>query len=123
MPAYHRLVSALRPGVAVPFVVRRGEQTLTLSVQPIEREANEAREVELTSWGLTVRNLTRMSALYSKRPDTRGVLVDSLRPGGPAAEAKPALLEGDILLFVGGRPVADAAALRQGLCLRLVKRW
>ena len=113
MPAYHRLVSSLRPGVPVPFEVLRGEKALTLMVTPVEREANEAREVELTSWGLTVRNLTRMSALYSKRPDTRGVLVDSLRPGGPAAEAKPALLEGDILLFVGGRPVADAAALRQ----------
>jgi serine protease Do len=113
MPAYHRLVSSLRPGVAVPFVVRRGEQTLTLSVQPIEREANEAREVELTSWGLTVRNLTRMSALYAKRADTHGVLVDSLRAGGPAAEAKPALMEGDIILTVAGQAVANAAALRQ----------
>jgi serine protease Do len=54
-----------------------------------------------------------MSALYTKRPNTQGVMVDSLRPGGPAAEAKPALMEGDILLTVAGRPVADAAALRQ----------
>jgi serine protease Do len=113
MPAYHRIVSGLRPGVAVPFVVRRGGQVLTLNVQPIEREANEARELELTSWGLTVRNLTRMSALYAKRPDTQGVLVDSLRPGGPAAEAKPGLMDGDIILSVGGQPVANAAALRQ----------
>jgi len=113
MPAYHRLVSALRPGVAVPFVVRRGDQGLTLTVTPLEREANEARELELTAWGLTVRNLTRMSALYTKRPDTQGVMVDSLRPGGPSAEAKPALMDGDIILTVGGRTVANAAALRQ----------
>lgn len=113
MPAFHRQVAALRPGVAVPFVVRRGDQTLTLSVQPVEREANEARELELTSWGLTVRNLTRVAALLAKRPDAKGVLVDSLRPGGPSAEAKPGLMEGDILLAVAGRPVADAAALRQ----------
>jgi serine protease Do len=113
MPAFHRLVSALRPGVEVPFVVRRGGQTLTVPVKPIEREANEAREIELTSWGLTVRSLTRMGALHAKRPDTKGVLVDSLRNGGPAAEAKPGLMEGDILLSVAGRPVADAPALRQ----------
>jgi serine protease Do len=113
MPAYHRLVSALRPGVPVPFVVRRGGQTLTLQVTPVEREANEARELELTSWGLTVRSLTRMSALLAKRPDVKGVLVDSLRPGGPAAEAKPGLMEGDIILEVAGRTVADAAALRR----------
>lgn len=113
MPAFHRLISSLRPGVEVPFVVRRGDQTLTLPVKPVEREANEAREAELTSWGLTVRSLTRMSALHAKRPDVKGVLVDSLRNGGPAAEAKPGLMEGDILLSVAGRPVADAAALRQ----------
>ena len=113
MPAYHRLVSALRPGVAVPFVVRRGDQGITLTVTPLAREANEARELELTAWGLTVRNLTRMSALYTKRPDTQGVMVDSLRPGGPSAEAKPALMDGDIILTVAGRPVATAAALRQ----------
>ncbi len=113
MPAYHRLVSALRPGVAVPFAVLRAGQPLTLQVTPIEREANEARELELTSWGLTVRSLTRMSALLAKRPDVKGVLVDSLRPGGPAAEAKPGLMEGDIILAIGGRPVADAASLRQ----------
>jgi serine protease Do len=99
--------------VAVPFVVRRGDQGLTLTVTPLAREANEARELELTAWGLTVRNLTRMSALYTKRPDTQGVMVDSLRPGGPSAEAKPALMDGDIILTVAGRPVANAAALRQ----------
>lgn len=113
MPAFHRQVAALRPGVEVPFVVRRGDQTLTLQVKPVEREANEAREVELTSWGLTVRNLTRVAALLAKRPDSKGVLVDSLRPGGPAAEAKPGLMEGDIIQAVAGRPVADSMALRQ----------
>ena len=102
MPAFYRLVAGLRPGVDVPFTVRRGDQVLTLNLQPLIREANEARERELTAWGLTVRNLTRMSALYTKRPNTQGVLVDSLRPGGPAAEAKPALMEGDIILTVAG---------------------
>jgi serine protease Do len=54
-----------------------------------------------------------MSALFAKRPDTQGVMVDSLRPGGPAAEAKPGLMDGDIILNIGGKPVANAAALRQ----------
>ena len=112
MPAYYRQVAALRPGVAVPLVVRRGEQTLTLTITPVEREANEAREREILSWGLTVRDLTRMSALRAKRADTAGVLVDSLRPGGPAAEAKPNLLDGDIILALGGRPIKNVEDLR-----------
>ena len=83
-----------------------------VNLTPIERTANLAREVELTSWGLTVRNLTRITALRAKRPNTDGVIVDSLRAGGPAAEAKPTLMENDILLSLGGRPIKDVDALR-----------
>ncbi len=112
MPTYHGQVAALRPGREVPVEFVRDGATRTVAVTPDERPANIAREAELASWGLTARDQTRLSALRAKRPNRDGVVVDSLRPGGPAAEAKPPLLEGDLLLSVGGRPVRDVAALR-----------
>jgi serine protease Do len=112
MPLYHRQIAALTPGRPVKVEFLRDGQAVTATLTPAERPANIAREAELASWGLTVRDQTRLSALRAKRPDQDGVIVDSLRPGGPAAEAKPALLEGDLILAVGGRPVKDVAALR-----------
>ncbi len=112
MPTYHRLVADLRAGREIKVDFTREGTALTATLVPAERPANIAREAELASWGLTVRDQTRLSALRAKRPDQDGVVVDSLRPGGPAAEAKPALLEGDLILSVAGRPVKDIATLR-----------
>jgi len=112
MPAYYGLVASLKPSVPVEVVYTRDGVEHKVNLTPIERTANLAREVELTSWGLTVRNLTRITALRAKRPNTDGVIVDSLRAGGPAAEAKPSLMENDILLSLGGRPIKDVDTLR-----------
>jgi len=112
MPTYHRQVAALRPGQPIALAFLRDGVARTATITPDERPANVAREVELASWGATVRDQTRLSALRARRPNQEGVVVDSVRPGGPAAEAKPALLEGDLLLALGGRPVKDVAALR-----------
>jgi serine protease Do len=112
MPTYHGQVAALRPGREVPLEFVRDGAVRTVVATAAERPANIAREAELASWGVTVRDQTRLSALRAKRPNQDGVVVDSLRPGGPAAEAKPALLEGDLLVALGGRPVKDVAALR-----------
>lgn len=112
MPLYHRQVAALTPGRAVKVDFLRAGQPGSATLQPAERPANVAREAELAAWGMTARDQTRLSALRAMRPDQAGVIVDSLRPGGPAAEAKPALLEGDLIVAVGGRPVKDVAALR-----------
>jgi len=112
MPTYHGQVAALRPGREVPLEFIRDGAVRTVVATAAERPANFAREAELASWGATVRDQTRLSALRAKRPNQDGVVVDSLRPGGPAAEAKPALLEGDLIVALGGRPVKDVAALR-----------
>jgi serine protease Do len=40
-----------------------------------------------------------------KRPNRDGVLVTSVRPGGPAGEAKPPLVRNDVLVAINGVPV------------------
>jgi serine protease Do len=84
----------------------------------IEREPNQAREGELENWGLTICNFTRMSALEAERPNRKGVLVDSVRAGGPCAESKPALRAEDIITRVGDREISSVEDLR-----RFTKEW
>ena len=61
--------------------------------------------------GLTGRRITRVEAIELQRPDTRGVLVGSLRPGGPADKAVPAMRRDDVILSVAGKPVDSPEAL------------
>jgi serine protease Do len=48
-----------------------------------------------------------------KRTNRLGVLVTSVRPGGPAGEAKPSLERGDVLVQINGAPVKSVEDLVQ----------
>ena len=52
-----------------------------------------------------------MAAKELLRADNEAVVVQSLRPGGAAAAAKPSIKDGDLILAVDGKPTPDLAAL------------
>ena len=54
-----------------------------------------------------------MMALERHREGTAGVLIDSVREGGSAANAKLPLQGDDIITKVNGHKVEDIAALRR----------
>jgi serine protease Do len=81
------------------------------SLVTVARERNQAKEVEISEWGLTVRDFTQVSALENHRPNRLGVQIDSVRSGGPGEAAKPALKPGDILLQVKGHKITNAQDL------------
>ncbi len=111
LPEFMRLVTTLPIGKEVPALALRDGQELTLRLRPTERSELRGRERELKPWGMTVRDLSFLTAKEMKRPSQNGVLVTSVRPGGPAGEAKPALDARDVLVEVNGVPVTNAAAL------------
>ncbi len=74
-------------------------------------EKDKGSERELRRWGLTVEEVTPLTALERSLPDQAGALVTGIRPGGSAALAKPALVEDDLIRALDGTPVADLAAL------------
>lgn len=113
IPEFRRQEAALTPGKPVRAVVRREGRELTLEVTPAVREPYEPREKEFTAWGLTGRNLSYLKAREMKRDTTDGVLVTSIRTGGPAAEARPALQADDIIVAVGDTPTPNIETLRQ----------
>jgi len=113
MPDFGLVETSLPIGSPCEVRLRRGDKELVLRLTPAEREPRLAREAELAAWGATFRELTAFSARKLRRPDASGVLVDSLRPGGPAELAKPPLQAGDLIVLADGRAVRGMADLRE----------
>ncbi len=105
LPDFMRLVSGLSIGTEVSVVILRNGKELTLRLTPTERGEIYPKQQEVKPWGLTVRNLSFLMAREMKRDNLEGVLVTSVRPGGPAGESKPAIEARDVLVEVNGAPV------------------
>ncbi len=113
LPVFNQLILNTPVGAKVPIVVWRDGHEQTLELTTIDRGAARSREEELKPWGITAQDLTRIMSLELQRDSTAGVRVHSLRPGGPAAEAKPPLQPGDVIVAVQGTPIKDLAQLRE----------
>lgn len=111
LPDFMLRTTALPIGREVKAVVERDGKKVTLRPIPIERGEVYPREQELKAWGLTVRNFSRLLAKEMKRPAQDGVLVTSVRPGGPAGSAKPSLQPDDAIVEVNHQPVKNTADL------------
>jgi serine protease Do len=118
MPDFMRLVSSLPIGKPVTLTALRAGKEMTFQLEPIERGEVNPPEQELKQWGLTARNLSFLTAREMKRTNELGVLVTSVRPGGPTGESKPALEPKDVITGVNGAPiehVEDLVALTRKL--------
>jgi len=113
MPDFMSAITSLRIGSEVPVVVRREGRDLPLNIVPVERGEVLPRQRELKPWGITARNISFLMAREMKRSSQSGALVTSLRPGGPAGEAKPSLRPGDVICEVNGETVENVAALAE----------
>ena len=108
LPPIHQLLSSFPPQKSFLIKGSRGKDEKTWAVTPIPREPAYHPELELKSWGITVRNLSLPSSLEARRSDQKGALVHTVAPGGPSFNAKPKLLEGDIITEVQGIPISSA---------------
>ncbi len=111
LPDFMRAITSLPIGKPCEAVVERDGKELKLQIAAMERGEVSPPQRELKQWGLTVRNISALLARELKRPSQEGVLVGTVRAGGPAGEAKPALDDRDVILEVGGAPVQDVAGL------------
>jgi serine protease Do len=105
LPLFMGLVSDLPIGKEVTMTVLRDGKETPLRLTPTEREELRPRQQELKQWGLTARNISGLMARELKRPSSDGVLVTSVRPGGPAGAAKPDLEPRDVIVQVNDQPI------------------
>ena len=111
LPLFNLLVTSISIGKEVDAVVLRAGQEVALKVRTAEREPALFQQTEFKQWGLTAKNISLMAAKEMKLTNLNGVLVKTLRPGGPGGEAKPSLQPGDIIKTVAGKPVNNLTDL------------
>ena len=111
IPVFNRILLESAIGSEIVMEGSRDGVAMTWKATTMEREPAEPREKELLSWGVTARDLTKLAARELHRADNRAAIVQSLRPGGAAAYAKPAINPGDLILAVAGQPITNLADL------------
>jgi serine protease Do len=112
LPEVMAVLAGLPIGKEVEAVIRREGKDFTVHLVPLEREEIFPKQQELKQWGLTVRDFSTLLAREMKRPSLEGVMVTSVRPGGPAGSAKPAIEARDVLVEVNNQPVRNVQALK-----------
>jgi serine protease Do len=120
LPILNQLIVDLAIGKPVDLVYLRDGKEHRTTITPLQREPAQPRATELKAWGITVRNLTKLASLELKRDDANGVLVTTVRPGGPSGTARPGLQSLDVITAVDGKPIRNVADL-SALTGRLLK--
>jgi S1-C subfamily serine protease len=112
VPAVQRRIAELPVDSKVRLqVVRDGTpREIVLVAEAQERERGE--EAGFVPLGVSVSELTAAMGRRRNLDARSGLLVTGIRPGGPAAIARPELRSGDVLLRVGGRDVDTLADLQ-----------
>lgn len=111
LPLLNALIASLPIGKPLEAKVFRDGKEMTLTVTPEPYKEVEPEQHEIKEWGITARNVSFVNAREMKRDTTDGVLVTSVRPGGPTGTAKPEVNRQDVIVTVNGQPVKDVAAL------------
>lgn len=121
IPRFNQFAASLPAGHETEAVILRDGQEVHLKLTPVLREEAVPREKELKEWGITASNISFIAARERKRSSQEGVLVTSVRPGGPCGDAKPEIQDLDILTNVGGKKInsleeliTETSRLREG---------
>jgi serine protease Do len=111
IPLLNQMVANLPVGREIEVVVERDGQDKTLKLVTAEREQYQRQQFELKQWGITARDISALAARELKLKSRDGVIVTSIRPGGPCDDAKPPVLSGDVLTEINGAPVRNVAEM------------
>jgi serine protease Do len=112
IPLLNQMVSELPVGKEIEVVVERDGKEKTLKLTTAEREQTERKTFELKQWGITVRDISALAAREMKLKSRDGVIVTSVRPGGPCDNAKPPIDGSDVLVEINGAPVRSVAEMQ-----------
>jgi serine protease Do len=103
-----KMVSTLPIGSDVELLVLREGKEMTVKATVEKLESRVGEEKEFKTWGMSVRDVTRLYMIDQRLDDDHGVVVTSVSRGLPGDKAK--LQEGDVIRAVDGADVADLDA-------------
>jgi len=111
LPGVYELIASTPIGTEVPLRVLRREEQIALTLTTVATGKLSGEEFEANDWGFTVRGITDQMVFQLELEDTRGVVVEGVRTGGPAARGK--LRRGQVIVMLDDQPVADLASFQE----------
>lgn len=113
IPLLNQMVASLPVGQEIEAVIVRDSKEKSVKLRTAQREQTERKTFELKQWGVTVRDISALAAREMKLKSRDGVIVTSVRPGGPGNDAKPPVEATDVLVEINGAPVRNVAEMQQ----------
>ncbi len=115
MPEFNRLTSELPLDRDIRVLLLREGRKRTTFIRPVKRERAYCEIREIKRLGITARDISPYEAIELRRDSQEGVVITSVRAGGPAGEAKPPLQEKDVIMEVEGKKIKNIEELTKYL--------
>lgn len=111
VPIINRIILESPIGAELTICGLRNDKLMTWTVKTETREPIQPREKEFLAWGITAHNLTRLHTIERHYDSDGAVVIQSVRPGGPIASAKPAPAAGSLITSINGKKVTNCENL------------
>lgn len=98
-------------GGTIALDLKRGSETIKATVTTDRFLPDRGDETALRAWGLSIREITPKIQRDMRLDSREGVLVGSVRSGGPAGIAEPSLNWGDVIKAIDNQPIKSMAEL------------
>ena len=115
VPGLQERIAELPVDSSVALRVDRDGSTLDVRLRAKALPRERDKDLEVRAFGMSGQRLKSDTARRRNLSATTGVLVSGVRPGGPAATARPELSPGDVITQVAGVSVATPADLNAAL--------
>jgi S1-C subfamily serine protease len=105
VPHVQQMIAELPVNSTVKLQVERDGKQREISVPAVPQPSDRTREEALSPFGLSGSQLTAAMGQRRNLDSSSGVLVTGVRPGGPAAVARPEIEAGAVIVSVEGKPI------------------
>jgi serine protease Do len=111
VPPVLKRLADLPIGQPVEITYQRGGETFDTKLVTEKLKKDQGDEAAFRAWGITAMDITEKMARDRRLDSTAGVLVTSVRDGGPAQLAEPAIGEDDVLLSINSEAITNLDGL------------
>jgi len=112
VPHVQQMIAELPVDSTVHMRVERGGKQRDIELKALPQPPERGQEEALAAFGISGSQLTASMGKRRNLDSSAGVLVTGVRPGGPAAVARPEIEAGAVINAVDGKPISGVAGLR-----------
>ncbi|MBS0194034.1 MAG: PDZ domain-containing protein [Proteobacteria bacterium] len=115
VPGLQRDIAQMPVGQHLELGMQRDGKPFKVALSTAAYPRDAGDEVGYAPFGVSLRELTASMAHRRGLDFDDGLIVTTLRPGGPGATARPALAPGDVIRSIDGKPVRGIRDLKPWL--------